>query len=224
MTKRKKSSLLQGVPFNIQYLHRAPGDPVRDKRLCVYFKDGWCKQVVASCFGSSHCDYYREWLDGEKLYTKQSEMQEQERVKIKRAEAIKKKPDTVHMIREVVRNVHVPYKVGDKLYHKNYKVGTITSIKNDVIMVDFDGNVKRFMYPTSFKNGIMETYSIARCPLSMGEYVTDKKYGEGYVSNIEYGRKRGQFNITVKYLDEGMVIRYKYPNDFRSENNVWIAK
>lgn len=48
--------------WHIGYVTKDPDDPRRDKRRCIYFREGNCA-YGAPCFGSSHCSKYRESSD-----------------------------------------------------------------------------------------------------------------------------------------------------------------
>ena len=53
---------MTGTPWHVENMTRAEGDPRRHRSRCVYYiKDGtYCSKLGFRCFGSAHCEYYKE--------------------------------------------------------------------------------------------------------------------------------------------------------------------
>lgn len=56
---------MTGTPWHVERMHRKEGDSRRNKRRCIYYDEGECRNVrvpLVKCSGSAHCMKYRETL------------------------------------------------------------------------------------------------------------------------------------------------------------------
>lgn len=50
---------MSGTPWHVGYVRKEETDPRRDKRVCLYYTDGYCSYRLGKCIGSSHCKGYK---------------------------------------------------------------------------------------------------------------------------------------------------------------------
>ena len=57
-----KMNRMTGAPWHPEKMHRAEGDKVRSRTLCIYYDKHTkrCSKIMQPCFGSAHCEYYKE--------------------------------------------------------------------------------------------------------------------------------------------------------------------
>lgn len=52
-------SSLQGTPWHYEYLKKGDGER-RNKKKCIYYKNGKCEVKILKCTGTGQCEFYKE--------------------------------------------------------------------------------------------------------------------------------------------------------------------
>ena len=119
------SRKLTGYSWHSEFLKKDEFDDRRDRRRCVYFfkngsKQGYCNRGHLKCIGSSHCSHYKEKVEN-----------------IFADENVKNTSGSKIILPPKKKNV-IDMKIGDKIFHEKFGVGTIIEIKDKNLAIQFE--------------------------------------------------------------------------------------
>ena len=133
--------ILAGTPTHIEYLHKKPYDKRRNKNKCKYYvkETNRCWLRSENCFGSAHCNKYREIVV-------QSDAKENVSAKTQQ----NKKIDYKKSVRFC--------KKGAKIEHKYLGKGIVLMVDDNTITIRFvDGKTSKFDIKTVLDKKIIKT-------------------------------------------------------------------
>lgn len=125
-----------GSPWHVDKWTRDDGEPRRHRSKCRYHSanTNHCSQINSNCFGSAHCQYYKERSASE-TSSKSQNSNWKPKTKRKNKYAQYNKPKSS----QDLSNKKKPLTVGSRIIDSTYGRGTIKSIYNGLAVVAFDG-------------------------------------------------------------------------------------
>lgn len=105
-------------------------------------------------------------------------------------------------------------KLGARVYHSSFHMGTVTEIRKDTIKVRFGKTERTMSYPIVFESGILsKPVEVPEKPkakgpdwATVGTTISHKNFGEGVIANIEGGLIKVRFKDALK--------TFAYPDAF----------
>lgn len=137
---------MTGTPWHVEVLRNNEGERKRHRSRCIYFdrKSKKCRKNRFNCFGSAHCDDYKE-----KDVAPTEDRSD--------AEATTHSESRTNAKRQTTPDVALNISIGDRIIHKRWGAGIVINIENDIIKLLFDdGNMKSLVFSEVVRNGLLK--------------------------------------------------------------------
>ena len=124
---------MTGTPWHVETLTRTEGDPRRHRSRCVYFRkeDAYCCKYEFRCFGSAHCDSYKEKTRIENHRPQRRHTQR------KKDNPLAQPSKTVAVTQEEPVPAESLFPSGSTVEHVKYGVGQVIATEGSRVTVQF---------------------------------------------------------------------------------------